>query len=126
MAFSHDIDPARRLVTIRADRLPSLRDLEDVLHRVQSDPRFQPGFGVLSDRRHFDAESDAPYVRAAIDALARRHDTFHPTRFAIVTSHLATYGMGRMAEVYAENRNVLFRVFMDELSALAWLLELPI
>lgn len=121
VAFSYDIDPTRRLVTARPDSPTNIADWEGLLDRVAADPRFQPGFSLLSDRRHLNIEPDAAYVRASIEAVAERRDAFGGSRFAILTSHLATYGMARMAEALAENRGIEWQVFMNERDALEWL-----
>jgi hypothetical protein len=39
---------------------------------------------------------------------------------AILSGNLATYGMGRMAEMLADNRELEFRVFTDEAEAIRW------
>jgi hypothetical protein len=44
---------------------------------------------------------------------------FKGFRWASLTSHLASFGMGRMAEALAENRGIEYRVFQDEAEALA-------
>lgn len=121
MAFSYEIDTERRLVTIRPELRPSIEDWEDVLDRVAADPRFQYGFHLLSDRRHLQVEPDASYVRATIEAVVARRASFGRTRFAVLTSHLATYGMARMAEALAENRGIHWRVFMDADEGARWL-----
>ena len=123
MAFSYEIDPDRRLVIVRPESRPSISDWEDVLDRVAADPGFERGFGLMSDRRHLHVEPDASYVRATIDAVASRRASFGATRFAILTSHLATYGMARMAEALAENRGIEWRVFMEPDEASRWLTE---
>jgi hypothetical protein len=124
MGFTYTIDSQLGLVRFDPGReLPSLQELETVLDRLASDPMFRPGFGVLVERRHFEVEPDVLYVRGGISAIADRQAKFGPTRWASITSHLATYGMGRMAEAYAENRGVLYRIFTDETEAMTWLLE---
>ncbi len=123
MPFTYVIDSDLGLVRVIAgEELPSLADLENVLDRLASDPLFRPGCGVLVERRHFTVEPDVTYVRGGLDAIVARRDRLGSTRWASLTTHLATYGMGRMAEAYAENRGVAYRVFMDEAEALTWLL----
>lgn len=106
---------------LRPETRPSVEDWEEMLDRVSADPLFQPGFSLLSDRRHLMVEPDAVYVRATIEAVAARRDAFGSSRFAVLTSHLATYGMARMAEALAENRGIQWRVFMDPGEATQWL-----
>jgi hypothetical protein len=121
VAFIYTIDTTRRVVTLSPQGVPSVEDWEDVLDRVAADPLFRRGFGVLSDRRHLHTEPDATYVRATIDAVFARRAAFGESRFAILTSHLATFGMARMAEALADNRGIAWRVFMDESEIWKWL-----
>lgn len=123
MAFTYVIDPDHHLVTVRPETHPTAQDWAEVLDRVAADPKFRPGFHVLSNRWHLQVEPDVGYVRATIEAVADRRAAFGRSRFAVLTSHLATYGMARMAEALAENRGIEWRVFMDEAQALAWLAE---
>jgi hypothetical protein len=118
--FSYHIDTSRRLVTVRPESAPTIEDWEDVLDRVAADPSFHSGFSVISDRWHLQVEPDAAYVRATIEAVADRRAAFGGSRFAVLTSHLATYGMARMAEALAENRGIKWRVFMDRDEAMRW------
>ncbi len=121
LSFHYSIDPSRRLVVLRPDAPPSLEDWAEVLDRVARDPAFSPDFGVLSDRRHLVKEPTADYAKRSVTAIEERSRQFPGTRFAILTSHLATYGMGRLAEAYAENRGIAFRVFTSEADAMEWL-----
>ena len=123
MAFSYAIDPKRHLVVVRPESPPTIEDWKELLDRVAHDPLFKPGFRLLSDRRHLQVEPDAAYVRASIDALEMRRPAFGQSRFAILTLHVATYGMARMAEALAENRGIEWRAFMNELEAMEWLLS---
>jgi hypothetical protein len=124
MAFAYNIDPLLGLVRLDPGQdLPSVSDFEGAIDRLASDPLFRAGFGVLVERRQFQVEPAVGYVRGAIDALASRRGSFGDTRWSSITSHLTSYGMGRMAEAFAENRGVKYRVFMDEREAIMWLLE---
>jgi hypothetical protein len=123
MSFSYTIDASRGLVVFQPTALPTLAELEQVLDRLLADPAFRPGYGVLVDRRNLTTEPDAEYARQGILAIASRRARFGDTRWASLTSHLATYGIGRIAEAYADNRDLPYRVFTHEGEALAWLLE---
>jgi hypothetical protein len=120
MAFAHEIDVARRLVIVRPDGVPTIQDWTDLLDRLAADPAFQPGFGVVSDRRHLLVTPTAEYVRTSVEAIAQRRGVFGRSRWAILTSHQATYGMARMAEAYADNREIAFSAFAEMDEAIAW------
>lgn len=115
----YTIDPVWRLVTFSPKQLPTLGAFEADIDQLVSDPLFRPDFSVLVDRRQLTVEPDAAFVRGAIELMA--HPRLAGIRWASLTSHLATYGMGRMAEALAENRGVDYRVFTDETEAMNWL-----
>ena len=124
MGFKYSIDPTLRLVKVDSGQdFPAADDFLAVLDQLGRDPLFGPGFGVLFERRQFTKEPDAQYVRASIENIAARGGKFTQARWASITSHLATYGMGRMAEAIAENCGVSYRVFIDEREAMDWLLD---
>ena len=60
------------------------------------------------------------YVRGSIAALASHGGVFRSRRIAILTRDLATYGMARMAEVFAEARGLSLKAFQDEEQAISW------
>jgi hypothetical protein len=120
MAFAYRIDSTRRLVLLTPPGPPTLQDWIDVIDRLIVDPRIEPGFGVISDRRHLSTPPTTEYVRDSIKALCDRRDYFRWHRVAILSGNLATYGMGRMAEMLAENHDLEFRVFTDETEAILW------
>jgi hypothetical protein len=123
MAFSYYIDTSQRVVTVRPEGPPSIEDWEDLLDQVAADPLFRPGFHIVSDRRHLQIEPDAAYVRATVEAVVVRRAAFAQSRFAVLTAHLPTYGMARMAEALAENRGIQWRVFTDAQQAEQWFAE---
>jgi hypothetical protein len=120
MPFDYDVDAARRLVVLRPADAPTLQDWVDVLDQLMADERIGAGFGIVSDRRHFSTAPPVEYVRESIRALADRRAFFGSRRVAIVTGHLATYGMARMGEAFAEDRGLAFRVFEDLDDAVNW------
>lgn len=121
--FTYLIDPSLGLVRLTSgETLPTVPDLEQALDRLLADPQFRPGFGVLVERRQLHVAPDSSYVRGGIEALAVRRERFGHTRFASLTGHLTSFGMGRMGEAYADNRGVPYRVFRNEEEALLWLL----
>jgi hypothetical protein len=120
MVFAREIDVARRLVIVRPDSAPTIEDWTDLLDRLARDPDFQPGFGIISDRRLLEGTPTVEYVRASVEAIAERGHLFGKSRWAIVTSRPATYGMARMAQAYAENRGIAFTAFADLDEAIAW------
>ena len=121
MGLVYHLDPVLRLVKVRPDHLPTLTELQELAELLLRDGLFTPAFSVLVDRRDLSVEPDAAFVRGALDLFAEPR--FRGIRWATLTSHLTTYGMGRMAESFAELNGVQYRVFMDETEAVNWLLE---
>jgi hypothetical protein len=121
MPFEYSVDRERKLVVVRPDATPTIGDWISLLDRLATDPAFRPDYGIISDRRHLTIAPSVEYVRASIQAIADRREHFGSSRWAILTSHMASYGMARMAEAYADNRGIAFRVFLDdEKGAVRW------
>jgi hypothetical protein len=121
MPLLYSIDPALRLVTFAPVVLPTLEEFARALDQLASDGLFRSGFRVLVDRRFLTVEPGADYVRGAIDLLG--HERFAGVRWASLTAHVASFGMGRMGEALAEDRGVAYRVFTDPAEVMDWLLE---
>jgi hypothetical protein len=120
MPFGYHIDRTRRVVIARPTRVPTIDEWVDLLDRIAADPAFEAGFGIISDRRHLDITPSIDYVRATVAAIHERRHLFGASRWAVLTSHQATFGMARMAEAYADNRDIAFTAFGDLEEAIRW------
>jgi hypothetical protein len=113
-----EFDVEHRRVRVVYQTQPSFEQWKTTIVEVVDDPRFQPGFGILLDRSRILKPATPEYMRRLvefIDQLALKTDA----RWAIVASDLASFGMGRNAEMSASKANV--RTFTDRNSAEYWL-----
>lgn len=122
--FSVRVDPASRLAFVTwTDAEPQLHLWREAFERVMQHPDFEPGFGVISDRRSLTRSPNADFVRGVVGLLS----TYSASgrffgRFATVVepSQLAVFGMGRMTEILGEQESIQFRVFTDLALAVDW------
>jgi hypothetical protein len=121
MPATYHIDASRRLVVITwLPGQPELTEWHVTLRTLMGDPAFAPGFSILSDWRAAVSPPDrqtmetlVDRIRALVNEGVRRWGTVIPTT-------AAAFGMGRMAELLAEVRQVPIRVFQDYDEALVW------
>ena len=85
-----------------------------------SDANYRPGMGVVHDWRGLHETPSVQEIRARGEYGAR----LRATRWALVVQNDEAYGMGRMAEVFAEILTepppVELRVFRSRVEAVAW------
>jgi hypothetical protein len=108
-----EFDLERRNVRVVYQTQPSFEQWKATIKSVLEDPRFQSGFGIMLDRSRILSPATSEYMRSLVhfvDQYASEDDV----RWAIVTADLASFGMGRQAELSA------FKV-KDRTSAELWL-----
>ena len=91
-------------------------ELED---RSARDPDAR--YGVLLDTRHAANVPTAADIVAVLDEMSRHGTALPPSRWAVLATEPAHYGMGRLFSMYAEGRGIELRVFDTSDSAIAWL-----
>lgn len=119
--LSYTIDRARRLVTILYHRQPTFADWAATMRAILADPRFEPGFRFLSDRRTVPEPPTAAYIRQVSAFLIDHAAQLRNSRLAMVVSNPATYGMARMSEPKIEPAGLEAASFFDLPAALHWL-----
>jgi hypothetical protein len=121
MPATYHVDAPRRfaVITWSPDK-PELTEWTSTLSTVMADPAFEPGFSILSDWRAAVAPPDPQLMEALVDSIrvliaegVRRWAT-------VIPGTPVAFGMGRMAELLAEVREVPIRVFQDYDEALSW------
>jgi hypothetical protein len=119
MAWSYEIDPARRLVHVRVVGMLCDQDLLDGDAELRGDPDFDPAYRQLVDLR----EADGTAVTSeGVRELARKPSLFLPgAKRAIVVASDLGYGMARMFELMRSNRSGEIRVFESFDDALRWI-----
>jgi hypothetical protein len=124
MPISFEVDARRRLVRLGyTGATPNIQAWEAVMTAILQDPRYQPGFGFLIDRRAV-PPPDAPFVRATVLFRENHAAELAGARWAVVVSDPANYGMARMGQALGDAQtHVQQRAFTDVDEAEAWLLE---
>lgn len=92
--------------------------LEEVIAR----PDYRPGFDFLVDRRQASVVSKSD-LRRMVEFIDRRVESFAGSRWAIVVSSSADFGMGRMGQVFANRHPTTIEIFRDREEGLRWLTE---
>ncbi len=121
MPLVYDIDPSRRLVTLRPEGYPPPDEWFATITKAVADPRFAPGFDFLYDRSGVDHIPDAMYVRAWVFRHAAMMKEVDGGRLAVVVTQPVVYGMIRMASAFADSAGVRVDAFWTEAEALRWL-----
>jgi hypothetical protein len=119
MAWSYEIDPARRRVRVRVVGSLCDQDLVDGDAELRGDPEFDPAYDQLVDLR--EAEGSAVSSEGVWE-LANRPPLFLPTsRRAILVATDLGFGMARMFEMMRGEKSGVIRVFESLDSAELWL-----
>jgi hypothetical protein len=94
-------------------------DFRAALENVRADAAYRAGMGIVHDWRNL---TESP-SRAEIEARARYAKTFTRvhTKWAVVATTDATYGMSRMGEVLSYPAAVELATFRDVAKAEAWI-----
>ena len=106
MPFSYDIDTVENLV--RVELFGCLDDAEalEAIRMFLADPRFRAGMRILCDRSAPSVPSRG-FPDKLMDVLANHADRLGAAKWAIVVHNVATFGMGRMAEMKSEYRGAV-------------------
>lgn len=118
--LGYEIDVAARLIVVRGaetDPAARLHFIETVL----ADPAFQPGFGILRDRR-----GEEPLATSQIRTDSTFVSTFpvlRHSRWAFLVDGPAELGAIHWASALATADAIQMRAFLDEAEARRWLAD---
>ncbi|MEO8449253.1 MAG: hypothetical protein ABI647_05650 [Gemmatimonadota bacterium] len=98
---------------------PTIAQWTAVMRRALSDPAYQTGFGFLLDRRLAKGPPTTPFVRATLAFSEANRARLGASRWAVVVTDAASFGMARMGQILAEHQQI--GAFTDMASAEAWL-----
>lgn len=119
MPLHYTIDTARRLVTITGE-YSQPEEWRDLLRRVLSDPRREPGFAFLRDLRGATKPVDAATVVGIIAVVRRYWPQLRPSRAAIITP-LGIDPAALVAHALADAQHMPLRAFTSYDDAMEWL-----
>ena len=121
MPIESHIDEERRCVVARVYGDFTFDDILEAIDHSVRDPRFRPGFAVLSDHTEVGEPLTPSQARRMVDHLESLADLMAGSRWAVVTSKAASFGMLRMVSVLAERVPMDVQVFSSHEEAEAWL-----
>jgi hypothetical protein len=121
----YSIDAEARLVRLDYMGEVSADEWCSVMRTVFRQPQFKPGFGFLADRRR-GVTPTRLYLERIMAFIACQRAHLAGSRLAlVVTDDAASYGMGRMGEIMAEQGPLRVQVFRDIDQAESWLRLTP-
>jgi hypothetical protein len=110
----------RRIRLVAAGEL-TMDDILKAINGAVEDPAFEPGFDVLSDHRALGEPLTSDQLKQATAHLQNLSQHFAGSRYAVVATTPASYGMMRMFSVLAERIPLKVGVFRSMEEAEAWL-----
>lgn len=121
MPIESHVDEKRRCIVAKVYGNFTTAEIFAVIDRSVWDPKFRPGFSILSDHTEVGEPITPNQARQMVGHLVSYADSFAGARWAVVTSKLASYGMVRMLSILAERVPMDVEVFYSHEEAEAWL-----
>jgi hypothetical protein len=115
------IDKRQRLVVAKVVGDFTIEDIVKGVDDSVNDPDFEPGFDVLSDHSKIGTPITVTQAKQMVAHLESLSHLMAGTRWAVVASKPASYGMMRMLAVLAERVPMKVEVFQTLDEAQAWL-----
>ena len=125
MPITYRIDAEQRLVEVRISGTFTMDEVLDRIEEIFRDPDFRRGFSFLSDHTGLTEFLTPAQARELVSFLERSADQVAGTKWAVVTTHPASYGMFRMVSVLVEKIPMSLAIFRSPDEARAWLLAAP-
>jgi hypothetical protein len=100
---------------------PSLDKWIYVVEEIIKDDRYRTGMGFVLDRRKVSAVSSADDVKGALRYITSHMQHFKGSRWAVLQSNLASFGMVRMGQILSENLPITVKIFENLDEAKNWL-----
>lgn len=121
MPIEYRIDREHALVRLEVSDPLELAQIASTVQRLLADPELGSGLNLLSDHTSLDAPATTKMVKAIPALLEQLGNILGTFRCAVVVATTVSYGMGRMAEAYAEDGLAEVRVFRSLEEAEGWL-----
>ena len=119
MPISYRVDRPARLIrsTVEGDfsAAEMLSCVSEAVHEAG-----EPGFNIVSDHRLIGEPATRDQVELLVDHLTTLQRFVRGSRWAVIVSKPASFGMMRMFAVLAERVPLQVRVFMDAAEGEAW------
>ena len=120
MAISYELEDQLLIIKTEGEFQP--RDLDETFKKILADPDFKPGINILIH----DLDSVFIPTSKQIETGAKNIENLmkkFSSKMAIVVSSDVNYGMGRMMEIFSEQRGLDVKVFKEFKTAKLWLIK---
>jgi hypothetical protein len=108
------------VLTLVADESATAEDWTAAIHEATGSPEFHRGMAVLADARRMARIPSTRDVFVRVEFMAEFSKGGRISRWALVMAEGVQFGMGRMAEAYANAFPTPFRVFTSLDEARLW------
>jgi len=119
--ITHAIDAEDEMARLEVTGPLRLEEIEQTVEALLADPAFRPGLRILSDHSRLQESASTELVMQVLPLLKRLAERLGTFKCALIVSGDASYGMGRMAEIYAQPTAASVRPFRSMDEAEAWL-----
>jgi hypothetical protein len=121
MAIAYEIDHDASLIRVRLSDPLSGEEIVETVDALLAAPDLSPGLAILSDHALLQATASSELVKSVMPLLERLAERLGRFKCALVVPADGSYGMARMAEVFAEGTPAEVRAFRTVVEAKAWL-----
>jgi hypothetical protein len=121
LSITYRIDTDASIVRVKLSGTLQSNEIEQTVAALLSDSAFQPGLNILSDHVALRDIASTDMVHGIIPLLRQLGERAGSCRCAVVVSRDVSYGMARMAAVYAQRTPVAVRAFRSGAEAESWL-----
>ena len=118
MPVTYSVD--RGVLAMVADESATAEDWTGAIDEALRSPGFRPGMALVADARRMARIPSTREVFIRVEFVTRLSKQGLISRWALVMTEGVQFGMGRMAEAYAERSPSPFRVFTNVDEAMAW------
>ena len=121
MPIHFKVNKEKHQIEANLSGVVTIAEMLETINKSIQHPDFEPGFNILSDHCDVEKVITLEQVESTINLLMAYSDRLKKSKWAIVTSKPASYGMMRLLSVHAEKIPLLVRVFKDHKTAGRWL-----
>lgn len=115
--YSYEIENDRVVMTFEGDL--DGQQIREAYREVMKDPAFGPGCQILVDDRATTFDPTMEEAQRLAEFFASMAGSV--PHLAVVVRKEVHYGIGRMVEVFCENKGISLRIFRDLDEAKTWL-----
>ena len=121
MPIKYKIEKDKKRVFAIVTGIVSVEDIVQIITSILKDPSFMPGFDILSDHTKIERPIETEQLKALVSHINDLATYCSNSRWAVVTSKVASYGMMRMLAAYLAIVPMELQVFFSFDDAEKWL-----